>query len=94
MLKITAQAKQKLRDAILKKTHDPSIAVRVVPGVSNPEHLEFAFGRYTEGDVLVKSQSGQILLFIGKEIAPRLEGMIIDWKKAAKGAGFTILKQK
>ena len=93
-MKITALAKEKLREALAKKTSDPSIAVRVVPGVANPEHLEFAFGRYTEGDVPVKSQSGQILLLIGKEIAPRLEGMVIDWKKTKKGTGFSITKQK
>jgi Fe-S cluster assembly iron-binding protein IscA len=91
MLKVTAAAKEKLKEVLQKRTTDPKEGMRIIPSPSNPKQLAFVLDKEKEGDHAVESEEGRKVLLIGPELAPSLEGKVLDYQETAEGAGFSIL---
>jgi Fe-S cluster assembly iron-binding protein IscA len=91
MLTVTVQAGRKLREAVQAQTLDPEVLIRLIPSPSRPNRLELALDKEREGDQVVESEGVKVLL-ISPELAPALEGMVIDYQETPQGAGFTISK--
>ncbi|HEX78353.1 MAG TPA: hypothetical protein G4O03_08130 [Dehalococcoidia bacterium] len=89
MLKVTALAAEKLKEAIQARTTDPELGIRLIPSPSKPNRLEMTLDREKEGDQVVESEGVKILL-LSPELAPALEGMIIDCQETPQGVRFTI----
>ena len=90
MLTVTAEAKEKLIEALQELTTDPEVAVRLIPSLSMPNQLELVLDKEREEDQVVESEEGMNVLLIGSDIAPALEGMVLDYQETPQGAGFTI----
>jgi len=89
MLTVTASAKEKLREA-LQQEAEPDMAIRVVPSPSEPNQLQLALDKEAEQDHVVQADDGMTLLVIGPDLAPALEGMVMDYRQTPEGAGFTL----
>ena len=92
MLTVTATAKEKLKEALQKKTTDPEVAIRIIPSSSMPDQLELFLDKERKGDQVVESEEGIKVLIIGPDSVPMLEGMVLDYKETPQGAGFTMSK--
>ena len=92
MLTVTVNAKEKLKEALQEQTADPEVAIRIIPSPSMPNRLELVLDKEKEGDQVVESEEGTKVLLIGDDLAPALEGMIIDYQETPQGAGFTMSK--
>jgi len=88
MLTVTVTAKEKLKEALQKKTTDPEVAIRIIPSSSMPDQLELFLDKERKGDQVVESEEGIKVLIIGPDSVPMLEGMVLDYKET----GFTISK--
>ncbi len=91
MLTVTALAAKKMKEAIQTKTTDPKAGFRLVPSPSKPNQLKIVLDREKGGDQIVESEGVKILL-LSPEVAPMLEGMVIDYHETPEGGGFTISK--
>jgi two-component system alkaline phosphatase synthesis response regulator PhoP len=91
MLMVTALAEGKMKEAIQAKTKDLETAFRLIPSPSRPTQLKLILDREKEGDQIVESDGVKILL-LSPEVAPMLEGTVIDYQKTPQGGGFTISK--
>ena len=91
MLTLTAMAAEKLKEAIQAQTPDPEVAIRLVPSPSRPNHLEMMLDKEQEGDQVVESEGAKVL-FLDPELAPALDGMVIDCQETPEGVRFTISK--
>ncbi|MFQ5924614.1 MAG: HesB/IscA family protein [Dehalococcoidia bacterium] len=92
MLTVTATAKEKLKEALQVQATDPEVAIRIIASPSDPNRLELVLDNEREGDQVVESEGGIKVLLVGPDIAPTLEGMVIDHQETPEGAGFTISK--
>ncbi len=92
MLTVTAKAKEKLKELLEKGATDQEAVMRIIHSPSNPKQLEFVLDKEKEGDQVVESEEGRKVLLIGPDLAPALEGMVIDYQETAEGAGFSISK--
>ncbi len=88
---LTAQAAEKLKEAIQAQTTDPGVAIRLVPSSSRPNQLDMALDKEKKGDQVVESE-GVKVLFVSSELAPVLEGMVIDCQETPQGVHFSISK--
>jgi len=91
MLTVTALAAGKLKEAIQAHTTDPEVCIRLISSPSKPNRLEMALDKEREGDQVVESEGVKILL-LSSEVAPALEGVVIDCQETPEGAHFTISK--
>jgi Fe-S cluster assembly iron-binding protein IscA len=91
MLTATTLAAEKLKEVIQAQTTDPEVAVRLVPSPSMPNRLEMALDKEREDDQVVESE-GTKILFISPELAPALEGMVINCQETPQGVSFSISK--
>jgi len=89
MLTVTALAGEKLKEAIQAQMADPEVAIRLVPSPSMPDRLELTLDKEQVGDQVVESEGVKVLL-LGPEVAPALEGMVIDCEETPEGVRFTI----
>ena len=89
MLTVTANAKEKLKEA-LQQQADPQMAIRIIPSPSSPDQLQFALDNPKEEDQVVESDDGVKLLLVGPDLAPALEGMSMDYQETPQGSGFTM----
>jgi Fe-S cluster assembly iron-binding protein IscA len=92
MLTVTDTAKGKLKEALQEQTTDPEVAIRIIPSRSTPNRLELVLDKEKEGDQVVESEGGTKVLLIGSDLAPELEGMVVDYQEKPQGAGFSISK--
>lgn len=92
MLTVTAKAKEKLLEALQRQTTDPGVALRIVPSASVPNRLDLVLDKEREGDEVTEGEDGVKLLLLGPELAPVLDGLIIDYQETPEGEGFTISK--
>ena len=92
MLTVTAPAKEKLEEALQEQTTDPEVAIRIIASPSEPNRLALVLDKEKEGDQVVESEGGSKLLLIGPDLAPALDGLVIDHQETPEGAGFTISK--
>lgn len=90
MFTVTSKAKEKLKEALQEQTTDPEVAVRIIHSPSTPGQLKLVLGKEREGDQVVKDEEGIDVLFIGSDLAPGLEGRVLDYQETPQGAGFTI----
>ena len=90
-LTITALARLKLKEALQSKTKDPNKGFRITVPTEKPSQLKMILDNEREGDQIIAS-NGTKILFIGQDVIPMLEGMIIDYQVTAEGSGFTISK--
>ena len=91
MLTVTALAAEKLKEAIQAQTPDPEVAIRLVPSPSMPNRIEMVLDKEKEGDQVVESEGAKVLL-VSLELAPALDGMVIDCQETPQGVSFTISK--
>ena len=91
MLTVTAQAAEKLKEAIQAQTTDPEVAIRLVPSASRPNQLDMALDKEKEGDQVVESKGAKVL-FVSSELSQVLEGMVIDCRETPQGVQFSISK--
>ena len=93
MLRVTAEAKEKLEEALLEEQiTDPEVAMRVFASPSKPGKYGFTLDKEKEGDHIVQSEEGKKVLFIQADLAQALDGMVLDYKVTPQGKGFTLLK--
>lgn len=90
MLTVTATAKEKFEEALQVETPEPEMAIRIIASPSMPNRLELVLDKEGEGDQVVESEEGIKILLIGPDLAPALDGMVIDYQETPEGAGFTI----
>ena len=88
VLTVTALAVEKLKEAIRTQTTDPEIGIRLMPSPSKPDQFEMTLDKEKEGDQVVESEGLKILL-LRSELAPALEGMVIDCLETPQGVRFT-----
>jgi thioredoxin 1 len=91
MLTVTVNAKQKLKEALQQQT-DPETAIRIIPSPSDPNQLQLALDKEKQGDQVVETEEGIKVLLIGPDLAPALEGMVMDYRETPEGSGFTMSK--
>jgi len=80
MLRVTAEAKEKLEGTLQESTKDPEVAVRVLASPSKPGKYGFTLDKEKEGDQAVKSKEGLKVLLIQSDLAQELEGMVLDYQ--------------
>jgi len=91
MLTVTAQAAEKLKEAVQSQTTDPDVAIRLIPSSSRPNQLDMALDKEKEGDQVVESEGAKVL-FVSSELAQVLDGMVIDCQETPQGVQFSISK--
>jgi len=89
---VTATAKEKLEEVLQAETTEPEVAIRIIASPSQPNRLEFVLDREKEGDQVVESEGGIKVLLIEPDLAPALDGLVIDHQETPEGEGFTISK--
>ena len=90
MLIVTANAKEKLKEALREQADPPQMAIRVIPSPSNPNQLQLALDKPKEEDQVVESDDGTKLLLVGPDLVPALEGITMDYQETPQGSGFTM----
>lgn len=89
MLTVTAQAAEKLREAVQAQTSDPEMAIRLVRDPLMPNRLNMEFDTVRENDQVIESAGTKVLL-VDPELAAALDGMVIDCYETPMGTRFTI----
>jgi len=89
---VTATAKEKLEEALQVQTTDPEVAISIIASPSGPNRLEWVLDEEKEGDEVVETEGGIKVLLIEPDLAPALDGLVIDRQETPEGAGFTISK--
>jgi len=92
MLTVTANAKEKLKEALQEQTTDLEVAIRIIPSPSMQNQLQLVLDKEREGDQVVEGEGGTKVLLIGSDLAPALEGVVIDYQETPQGTGFSISK--
>jgi len=87
---VTATAKEKLEEALQGLTEDPELATRIIVSPSTPNRLEMVLDKEKEGDQVVESEGGIKVLLVGPDLAPALDGMVIDYQQTPDGKDFTM----
>jgi hypothetical protein len=57
------------------------VAVRIIPFPSMPNRLGLVLDKEKEGDQVVGIEDGRKVLLIGPDLAPGLEGMVLDYQE-------------
>ena len=57
------------------------MAVRIIPFPSMPNRLGLVLDKEKEGDQVVGIEDGRKVLLIGPDLAPGLEGMVLDYQE-------------
>jgi Fe-S cluster assembly iron-binding protein IscA len=89
MLTVTASAREKLGDA-LQQQAEPEMAIRIIPSPSRADELQLVMDKEREGDQVVETEDGAKLLLMGPELAPALEGVVMDCRETPEGTAFTM----
>jgi len=92
MLTVTATAKEKLEEALQVQTTEPEMAIRIIASPSQPNRLELVLDKEEEGDQVVETEGGIKVLLIGPDLAPALDGLVVDYEETPEGEGFTMSK--
>lgn len=92
MLKVTASAKERLKEALQRQTTHPKAAIRIILSSSTPNQLDFALDKEREGDQVVKSEDGMKLLLVEPDLASVLSEMVIDYQETPQGRGLALSK--
>ena len=92
MITVTAQAKEKLKQALQKQTSDPEVAMRITSNYQIANRLELILDKEKRGDKVVRSTEGSKVLLVRPEIANGLRGIVLDYGKTFYGTGFIIAK--
>jgi len=89
MLSVTAQAAEKLKEAVQAQTSDPEMAIRLVRDPLMPNRLNMEFDTVHEDDQVIESEGVRVLL-VDPELAAALDGMVIDCYDTPMGTRFSI----
>jgi Fe-S cluster assembly iron-binding protein IscA len=92
MITVTAQAKEKLKQALGKQTADPEVAIRITSNYHMNNRLELILDKEKCGDRVVHSTEGKKVLLVRPEMAKALKGVVIDYGKTGNGNDFIIGK--
>ncbi|MDY7034687.1 MAG: hypothetical protein SV375_00795 [Thermodesulfobacteriota bacterium] len=90
MFSVTSSAKEQLKINLQKEKKDEGTLIRLAPSPSNPEQLGFFLDTEKKGDRIIEDNKGERLLLIGKDIAPTLTKVVLDYAITAQGMGFTL----
>jgi Fe-S cluster assembly iron-binding protein IscA len=91
MVTVTASAAEKIRGDLQAAATDPEVAIRLIPSPTAPNQIQMILDKEKEGDQVVESEGVKILL-LDSEIAPALEGMVIDYEESPQGGKFSLSK--
>jgi Fe-S cluster assembly iron-binding protein IscA len=87
MLTVTANAKAKLEELLRDQRPEPGMAVRISPSPEGGD-LQLAWDRKGEEDQVVESDQGETLLLVGSDVAPKVDGRVMDYQEPPQGSGF------
>lgn len=90
MLTVTDTAKEKFKETLKKHTTVPETIIRIIVSSTKPNQLEFVLDEEKEGDQVLVYDDNSKVLVIGPELAPELDGRIVDYQKTFQVEGFTI----
>lgn len=89
MLTVTAQAKEKLKEA-LDQQEDPQMAIRIAPSEQQPGQLQLTPDSPKEEDHVVETDEGSELLVVAPDVATAVDGMVMDYQETPQGSSFTL----
>lgn len=92
MITVTAQAKERLKQALRKQTADPEVAIRITSNYHMSNRLELILDKEKSGDMVVHSTEGKKVLLVRRDMAKALKGFVIDYGKTGNGNDFIIAK--
>ena len=81
MLVVTEAVKVKFKETLIERSKDPEEIIRAIISTSDPNKIEFVLSKEEEGDQVIKSEEGEKILVIGSNLAPTLEGMVLDYQE-------------
>ena len=91
MLSVTSLAKEKLKEALNTEKKEENTFIRIAPSSTASGGIGFILDREKHGDEIIEDDSGQKLILLGADMAPLLNGMLLDYKDTDKmGMQFTI----
>jgi len=92
MLTVTEGAKEKLKARLLRLKTDSERTIRLVPSSKKPGKWKMIWDKERPEDQVVESKDGIKILLVGAELVRAVDGMVVDFRKTAEGAGFAIYK--
>ena len=90
MLTVTAKAKAKLEELLRDQQPERGMAVRISPSPEGND-LQLAWDRKGEEDQVVEGDQGETLLLVGSDVAPKVEGRVMDYQEPPQGSGFVFM---
>jgi len=91
MLTVTDSAKQELKKKLQDSTNDPEVSLRLE--LKPPNQFGLALGKEEEGDQVIESEETKVLL-VASELAPVVDGSILDVQDTAGGPQLVVTKEK
>jgi len=91
MLTVTDSAKQELKKKLQDSTNDPEVSLRLE--LKPPNQFGLALGKEEEGDQVIESEETKVLLVVS-ELAPVVDGSILDVQDTAGGPQLVVTKEK
>jgi Fe-S cluster assembly iron-binding protein IscA len=91
-LNITAQAVEKLKEAISLKTSNSLQAFRIISSSVNPRLVAMELSQFKPGDYIVDAM-GRNVLFISPDAANNLDGTTIGYQETAYGGEYFVSRK-
>lgn len=90
MLTVTPEAMKKLKKVLPKQKTDSDRALRIIMSNKNSGEMELIFDEKKEGDQVVKSDEGLLLLLIEPNMVNILDRSVLDYTETSSRTGFII----
>lgn len=91
MLTVTDSAKQELKKKLQDSTNDPEVSLRLE--LKPPDQFGLALGKEAEGDQVIEYEETKVLL-VASELAPVVDGIILDLQDTSGGPQLVVTKEK
>jgi len=91
MLTVTDAAKQELKKKLQDSTDDPEASLRLE--LKTPNQFGLALGKEAEGDQVIEYEGTKVLL-VASELAPVVDGIILDLQDTSGGPQLVVTKEK
>jgi Fe-S cluster assembly iron-binding protein IscA len=94
MLSVTFSAKEKLKANLQNEKKDEESLMRLGRSSTDPQQLGFLLDKEKEGDQVIMDNDGERLLLIGQDVAPVVDGLVLDYRETTQGTAFTIARSQ
>jgi Fe-S cluster assembly iron-binding protein IscA len=91
MLTVTNSAKQELKRRLQDSTNDPEASLRLE--LEPPNQFGLVPGKEAEGDQVIEYEETKVLL-VASELAPVVDGTILDVQDTSGGPQLVVTKEK